>query len=85
MRHLLGPVVTVTLMVSAAMANAEELEGVITEVDAEQGVIVLDGGETLRLAEGVSGEGLSPGTEVKVSFEEREDGEKYIGQIELAE
>ena len=85
MRMLSIPIAVASFLVWPYSASADEMQGKIESMDTEQGVIVLDNGEALWLAEGVSIESLYPGTEVKVTFEEREDGEKYIGQIEPAE
>ena len=85
MRMLFGPVAVASILVWPYLASADEMQGKIESVNKEQGMIVLENGEALWLAEGVSIESLYPGTEVKVTFEEREDGEKYIGVIEPAE
>lgn len=85
MRYPIGAVAAVALFFGIPLANADEMKGTITQVDAAQGVIILDSGEQFRLAEGVSTEGLTPGTEVTVSYEVRDNGEKVVDQIQPAQ
>jgi Cu/Ag efflux protein CusF len=65
----------------AGAAWAAELEGKVQSVDADARTIVLDDGTTLAVAEGVSIEGLKEGTDVKVSYEER-DGRNVATSVE---
>ncbi len=81
MRYLLAPLAACALLWTAASVSAEEMKGTVVEVDEAQGVIMLDSGESFTLAEGVTVEGLQPGTEVTVSYEDQ-DGEKVASQIE---
>jgi len=85
MKYLIGPVAAIALFFSIPMASAEEMTGTIAQVDAAQGVIILDSGEQFRLAEGVSTDGLAPGTEVTVSYQEQDNGEKVVDQIQPAQ
>ncbi len=61
-------------------SQAEEAGGKIAAVDPSAGTIVLEDGTTFTIAEGVSMEGLQPGTEVKVSFEEQ-DGQLIASEV----
>ena len=54
-----------------AIAQADATGGKIATVDPAAGSITLEDGTTFTIAEGVSMEGLEPGTEVTVSFEEQ--------------
>ena len=85
MKYLIGPFTAAALLFAVPFASAEELNGTIAQVDEAQGIIILDSGDAFRLAEGVSVEGLTPGTEVKVTYEMGENGEKVADQIAPAE
>jgi hypothetical protein len=69
---------TFALGLFAAAAQAEEASGVIVEIDTDNRQILLDDGQTYTLAEGVSIDGLEPGSEVMVSFEEAADGKVAV-------
>jgi hypothetical protein len=62
-----------TLAASAAMngfAYAGEVEGVVASVDAETGTIILESGESFVAQEGIDVEGVVPGTEVRITFDD---------------
>ena len=80
MRYLIAPLSALALLCTVSLAQAEEAKGTIAAVDQSQGMIVLDSGETFTLADGVSIEGLAPGTEVTVSYEEK-DGQKVVHDV----
>jgi Protein of unknown function (DUF1344) len=80
MRRMLVTVLLV-LIGFAGGAWAAELEGKLQSVDADARTIVLDNGTTLSVAEGVSIDGLKEGTDVKVSYEER-DGKNVATSVE---
>ena len=61
-----------------ATAHADEAAGKIAAADA--GTLILEDGTTFTLAEGVSMEGLEPGTEVTVSYEEQ-DGQLIATEV----
>lgn len=82
MRKLLGIALMVMLVLSAAGAWAAEIEGKIQSVDTSGRMIVLDNGTTLSVAEGVPMEALREGTDVKVSYEER-DGRNVATHVEV--
>ncbi len=70
MNKLLAPVAALAFVFSAAVALADEAAGKISAVDASS--ITLEDGTTFTIGEGVSTEGLEPGTEVTVSYEEKD-------------
>jgi hypothetical protein len=62
-----------TLAASAAMvgfAYAGEAEGTVASVDPESGTIMLETGESFVVQEGVNIEGLMPGAEVRVVYDD---------------
>jgi hypothetical protein len=84
MRKLLGVVSALALFASAGLAMAaEEVTGTLLEVDEMAQTITLEDGTTYTLAEGVILEGLEPGQEVIVSFEEQ-DGQNVATSIQPA-
>ncbi len=78
MNKFIAPVAALAFMFSAATAFAEEAAGKIAAVDA--GTLILEDGQTFTISEGVSTEGLEPGTEVKVSYEEQ-DGQMVATEV----
>lgn len=84
MRKLVGAVSALALFASAGLAvAAEEVTGTVLEIDEMAQTITLEDGATYTAAEGVILEGLEPGEEVTVSFEE-EDGENVATSIRPA-
>ena len=57
--------------VSASSAFAEEAAGKIAAVDETTGTVVLEDGTAFAIQDGVSMDGLAPGTEVTVSYEDQ--------------
>ncbi len=78
MNKLVAPFAALAFAFSMAAAHADEAAGKIAAADA--GTLVLEDGTTFTLAEGVSMEGLEPGTEVTVSFEEQ-DGQLIATEV----
>ena len=70
MNKLIAPFVALAFMFSAAVAHADEAAGKVAAVDSA--TLILEDGTTFTISEGVSTEGLEPGTEVTVSFEEQD-------------
>ncbi len=70
MNKLVAPFAALAFVFSAATAHADEVVGKIAGADSTY--LVLDDGTIFTIAEGVSMEGLEPGTEVTVSFEEQD-------------
>lgn len=73
MKKLIAPFVALAFIFSAAIAHADEAAGKVAAVDSS--TLILEDGTTFTISEGVSTEGLEPGIEVTVSFEEQ-DGQK---------
>ena len=78
MNKLIAPIAALAFVFSAAIAQADEAAGKISAVDASS--ITLEDGTTFTIGEGVSTEGLEPGTEVTVSYEEKE-GQKVATEV----
>jgi Cu/Ag efflux protein CusF len=78
MKKLIAPIAALAFMFSAGIATADEAAGKITAVDAQ--TLVLEDGTTFTIGEGVSTEGLEPGTEVTVSYEEK-DGQMVVTDV----
>lgn len=81
MRKILGVVLMVVLALWAVSGWAAEMEGKIQTIDASDRTIVLSNGTKLSVAEGVSLDTLKEGTDVKVSYEER-DGKNIATSVE---
>ncbi len=80
MNKLVAPFAAIAFVFSIAIAQADETAGKVSQVDPAAGSITLEDGTTFTLAEGVSMEGLEPGTEVTVSFEEQ-DGQLIATEV----
>jgi Cu/Ag efflux protein CusF len=78
MNKLIAPFAALAFAFSMATAHADEAAGKIAAADA--GTLILEDGTTFTLAEGVSMDGLEPGTEVTVSFEEQ-DGQLIATEV----
>ncbi len=80
MNKLVAPFAAIAFVFSIAIAQADATAGKIAQVDPAAGSITLEDGTTFTIAEGVSMEGLEPGTEVIVSFEEQ-DGQLIATEV----
>ena len=80
MRKVLSAVCAAAVLGLAGLANAEEASGKISSVDMKSRTIQLEDGTSFTVEEAVSLEGLEPGTEVTVSFEEQ-DGENVASEV----
>jgi Cu/Ag efflux protein CusF len=78
MNKLIAPFAALAFAFSIATAHADEAAGKVAAVDA--GTLILEDGTTFTISEGVSTEGLEPGTEVTVSFEEQ-DGQLIATEV----
>jgi Cu/Ag efflux protein CusF len=70
MNKLVAPFAALAFVFSIVIAQADEVAGKVATVDSS--TLTLEGGTTFTIAEGVSMEGLEPGTEVTVSYEEQD-------------
>jgi Cu/Ag efflux protein CusF len=75
MREVIGAVTAIAMLGFASAASADEASGKIEAMDPGSRTIVLDDGNIYIVSEEVAVEGLQPGTEVTVSFEEQ-DGQR---------
>ncbi len=80
MNKLVAPFAAIAFVFSIAIAQADETAGKVAQVDPAAGRIMLEDGTVFTIAEGVSMEGLEPGTEVTVSFEEQ-DGQLIATEV----
>jgi Cu/Ag efflux protein CusF len=80
MYKLVAPLAALALIFSIAVAQADEADGRIIAIDQTSGTIVLDDGTTFTVSEGLSMDGLEPGTEVTVSYEEM-DGQLVATEV----
>ncbi len=78
MNKLVAPFAALAFFFSGAIAHADETAGKVAAVDSS--TLILEDGTTFTIAEGVSMEGLEPGTEVTVSFEEQ-DGQLIATEV----
>ena len=83
MNKLIAPFAAVAFVFSIAIAQADEAAGKVAAINTTTGVLLLDDGKTFTIAEGVSMQGLEPGTEVTVSYEEQVNNSQRVAtQIE---
>jgi Cu/Ag efflux protein CusF len=70
MNKLIAPFAALAFAFSMATAHADEAAGKIVAADST--TLILEDGTTFTIGEGVSMEGLEPGTEVTVSYEDQD-------------
>lgn len=80
MNRFVAPLAALAFVFSVAIAHADETAGKVAGVDMSTGSLMLEDGTTFIVGEGVSTDGLEPGTEVTVSFEER-DGQLIATEV----
>jgi len=80
MKKVLSAVAAAAVLGFAGLASADEASGKISAVDMDGRTIQLEDGTTFAVEEEVSLEGLEPGTEVTVSYEEQDD-EKVASEV----
>lgn len=83
MTKLLAALTAVLFLGAAGAALADEAKGKIQAVDPTARTIQLEDGSTYTVAEGVALDALTPGSEVTVSFEEK-DGMKTATEVKPA-
>ena len=67
----------------ASLANAAEVAGRVVTTDPASNTIVMEDGTVLQLPENQTVEGLAPGTEIIVTFDEQ-DGKNMVTDIKPA-
>lgn len=82
MRSLVAALAALAMLGFAAVAHAAETSGRI--ISADSNMLVLEDGSAYALAEGVSVEGLQPGTLVTISYEEQ-NGQKIATAVVAAQ
>jgi len=71
MNKLVALLAGIAFSVAATSAMADEAAGTIAAVDQTTGTVVLEDGTAFAMGEGLSMDGLAPGTEVTVSYEDQ--------------
>ena len=69
MKGVTAALAGIAMLGLAGVANAEEASGKV--VAMEGGVLILEDGTSFTISEGVSTEGLQPGMDVTVSYEDQ--------------
>ena len=82
MKSLVTTLAALAMLGFATVAQAAETNGRIASADAT--MLILEDGTAFVVAEGVSVEGLQPGTQVVVSYEEQ-NGQKIATAVQVAQ
>jgi hypothetical protein len=82
MRKMAGAAALAGLLLAAGGAWAGDLEGKVQAIVVAERMVVLDDGKQVWIAEGVSMEEITEGTQVKVVYEER-DGKLVATSVEV--
>ncbi len=80
MKKLLSCVFALGLLGAATLANAAEMTGRVMTTDEATNTIIMENGTILELTGGLSVKGLAPGTEVVVTYDEK-DGKNLVTDI----
>ncbi len=83
MLKVLGAALALVATVSIG-AWADEIEGKIQSVNADERMIVLEDGTRLSVAEGLPMDNFKEGAKVKASYEQR-DGKNITSSLEVSE
>jgi hypothetical protein len=78
MNKLLAPFAALAFALSMGIAQADEASGKVASADSQ--TLILEDGTSFTIGEGVMVEGLEPGTEVTVSYEEQ-DGQMVATEV----
>ncbi|HEX6092163.1 MAG TPA: DUF1344 domain-containing protein [Dongiaceae bacterium] len=84
MRKTLAVLSVLSILGSAGAALAEEAMGKIQAVDPATRTLTLEDGSSYILGEAVAIDSLAPGSDVTVSFEEK-DGQKTATEVKPAQ
>ena len=84
MRKTLAVLSVLSILGSAGVALAEEAMGKIQAVDPATRTLTLEDGSSFILGEAVAIDTLAPGSDVTVSYEEK-DGQKTATQVTPAQ
>ncbi|WP_299380656.1 DUF1344 domain-containing protein [uncultured Kiloniella sp.] len=80
MKKLISSVIALGLIASASIASAAEMTGRVMTADPATNTIVLENGTVMELIDGLTVEGLEPGTEVVLTYDEKE-GKNLVTNI----
>ena len=84
MKKLLTALSGAALLLAVGIANAEDAQGTIKEINISEAWVLLEDGTQYVLAEGVAMEELKPADEVTVSYEMKE-GKKVATALSKAQ
>jgi len=84
MRKTLAVLSVLSILGSAGVALAEEAMGKIQAVDPATRTLTLEDGSSFILGEAVAIDALQPGSDVTVSYEEK-DGQKTATEVKPAQ
>jgi Protein of unknown function (DUF1344) len=84
MRKTLAVLSVLSILGTAGVALAEEAMGKVQAVDPASRTLTLEDGSSFILGEAVAIDTLQPGTDVTVSYEEK-DGQKTATQVTPAQ
>jgi hypothetical protein len=82
LRHLVIAAVVLVAVVAPLAGWAADMEGKLQSVNAADRTVVLDNGTKIWLSDAVVIDSLKEGSEVKVSYEEK-DGKPVASMIEV--
>lgn len=84
MKRIVASLFALALTLAVGVANAEEAKGIVKDLNPQAASLTLEDGTQFSLPEGIDLEGIKPGDEVKVSYEEKE-GKKVAKDVAKAE
>jgi hypothetical protein len=82
MRTIVATALVVSTAIVPVVASAAEVEGKIQSLDQTERTIVLDNGTKITVGADVSMDNLKQGSDVKVSYDER-DGKNVATKVEV--
>lgn len=80
MKKIFAGIAALAMLGGVGAASADEASGTIEAMDVQSRTILLDDGNAYIVSDSVALESLEPGTEVKVSYEER-NGQKVANEV----
>ncbi|WP_419903398.1 DUF1344 domain-containing protein [Kiloniella sp.] len=80
MNKFIAGIIALGLLGSVSAASAAEMTGRVMTTDEATNTIIMENGTVLELAGGLSVKGLAPGTEVVVTYDEK-DGKNMVTDI----
>jgi hypothetical protein len=80
MKKLFASIIALGIMGTATLASAAEMSGRVMTTDETTNTIIMENGTVLELSGDLSVKGLAPGTEVVVTYDEK-DGKNLVTDI----